>query len=109
MKNTHSFNFLLELIIVILFFTLSSIVFVGLFVKAYRMNEEARIKAEVSTEVQNLVEEFKMTGSLESTSIKKEDYTISATIEGRDCHIEASNHGEILEEVNVIYLEVSYE
>lgn len=109
MKNTHSFNFLLELIIVILFFTCSSIVFVGLFAKAYQMNEEARIKSEVSMEVQNLVEEFKSTGSLEQANIESEDYTISTTVEGNDCHIEAIYGNEMIEEVNVKYLEVSHE
>lgn len=109
MKNTHSFNFLLELIIVILFFTCSSIVFVGLFAKAYQMNEEARIKSEVSKEVQNLVEEFKSTGSLEQANIECKDYRISTTVEENDCHIEATYGNEMIEEVNVKYLEVSHE
>ncbi len=111
MKNTHSFNFLLELIIVILFFTFSSIVFVGLFAKAYQMNEEASVKAEASYALQNIAEEFKMTGRLDSFDKKdmNESYQISVSIEDEDCTIEAIYEGKVIEEIHVKYLEVNHE
>ncbi len=114
MKNTHSFNFLLELIIVILFFTFSSIVFVGLFAKAYQMNEEASVKAEASYVLQNIAEEFKMTGSVDSFDKKdmkdmNDSYQISVSIEDEDCTIEAIYEGKVIEEIHVKYLEVNHE
>ncbi len=111
MKNTHSFNFLLELIIVILFFTFSSIVFVGLFAKAYQMNEEASVKAKASYALQNIAEEFKMTGSIDSFDKKdmNDFYQISVSIEDEDCTIEAIYEGKVIEEIHVKYLEVNHE
>ncbi len=109
MKNTHSFNFLLELIIVILFFTCSSIIFVGLFAKAYQMNEEAKVKAEASYELQNKAEEFKMTGHIESLTTESDAYKINVSIENEDCTLEAIYEGKVIEEIKVKYLEVSYE
>ena len=64
MKNTHPFNFLLELIIVIMCFTFCSIVFVGLFYRSYQMNKEASVKAKASMSVQTLAEEYKMNGDI---------------------------------------------
>ncbi len=111
MKNTHSFNFLLELIIVILFFTFSSIVFVGLFAKAYQMNEEASVKAKASYALQNIAEEFKMTGSIDSFDKKdmNDSYQISVSIEDEDCTIETIYEGKVIEEIHVKYLEVNHE
>ncbi len=109
MKNTHSFNFLLELIIVILFFTISSIVFVGLFAKAYQMNEEANIKADASYELQNLAEEFKMTGVISETTLESDAYKIDIEIEEDTCKLKAIYQGDMIEEITVKYLEVTYE
>ena len=50
MRN-KSFHFLLELLIVIVMFTICSIVFVMLFASASQMNEEANMKYEASLRV----------------------------------------------------------
>ena len=61
MRN-KSFHFLLELLIVIVMFTICSIVFVMLFASASQMNEEANMKYEASLRVNTIVEEIRMHG-----------------------------------------------
>lgn len=61
MRN-KSFHFLLELLIVIVMFTICSIVFVMLFASTSQMNEEANMKYETSLRVNSIVEEIRMHG-----------------------------------------------
>lgn len=68
MRN-KSFHFLLELLIVIVMFTICSIVFVMLFASASQMNEEANMKYEASLRVNSIVEEIRMRGG------KQQEYT----------------------------------
>lgn len=108
MKNTHSFNFLLELIIVIMCFTFSSIVFVGLFYKSYQMNKEASVKAKASMSIQTLAEEYKMNGNIINNS-DYGDYYIKAIVDDDRCHLSAIYNDEVIEEIDVMYLGGQYE
>ena len=108
MKNTHSFNFLLELIIVIICFTFSSIVFVGLFYKSYQMNLKASIKARANMSIQTLAEEYKMNGEIISDS-DYSDYFIEVTIDDNKCHLSAIFDDSVIEEIDVMYLGGLYE
>lgn len=103
MKNTHSFNFLLELIIVIICFTFSSIVFVGLFYRSYQMNKEASVKSKASMSIQTLAEEYKMNGNIAS-STEYDDYHIEVSIEDDTCHLSAIYNDETIEEIDIMYL-----
>lgn len=108
MKNTHSFNFLLELIIVIICFTFSSIVFVGLFYRSYQMNKEAGVKAKASMSMQTLAEEYKMNGEI-VTDLDYGDYYIEVTIEDNKCHLSAIYNNKVVEKIDVMYLGGLYE
>ncbi len=108
MKNTHSFNFLLELIIVIICFTFSSIVFVGLFYKSYQMNLEASIKAKANMSIQTLAEEYKMNGKIISDS-DYSDYFIEVIIDDNKCRLSAIHDDIVIEEIDVMYLGDLYE
>ncbi len=103
MKNTHSFNFLLELIIVIVCFTFCSIVFVGLFYRSYEMNKEASVKSLASMSIQTLAEEYKMNGEIVTDS-DYSDYYIEVTIDDDNCHLSAIYNDEVIEEIDVMYL-----
>lgn len=102
MKNTHSFNFLLEILISIIFFTICSMVFVGLFYLSNKMNKEALIKSECLIEVENIVEEYKNSGSCDLYD--GDDYGIETNVEDNVCHIKAISNKEVLIEVDAVYL-----
>ena len=103
MKNTHSFNFLLELIVVIICFTFCSIIFVGLFFRSYQMNKEANVKSLASMSMQTLAEEYKMNGSI-SSDTEFDDYHIEVVVEENTCHLSAIYNNEVIEEIDVMYL-----
>ncbi len=107
MKRSHSFNFLLELIIVIIFFMLSSIVFVGLFSSSYKMNKKASVVAEISMNIESMATEFRHTGEVKEYN--GDDYCVEVDIDGDKCHLSGydSDHN-LIEEVDVIYLGVDY-
>lgn len=116
MRKSHSFNFLLELLVVIVFFTLCSIVTVSMFAKASSMNTEATLKSETSIQVQNIVEELKMHGYLEETDcsngcvIEKDNYEVRVSHNDNTFVVKAvSKKGLILEEVNIMYLGDAHE
>ncbi len=102
MKNTHSFNFLLEILISIIFFTICSMVFVGLFYLSNKMNKKALIKSECLIEVENIVEEYKNNGSCDLYD--DDDYSIETSVEDNVCHIKAISNKEVLIEVDAVYL-----
>lgn len=108
MKNTHSFNFLLELIIVILCFTLSSIVFVGLFFKSYQMNKEADVKARASMSIQSIAEEYKMNGRIVD-DLNFDDYYIETSIVNGVCNLKAIFNDSVIEEIDIKYLGANHE
>lgn len=56
--NSKTSLFLMELIIVILFFSISAVVCVQLFVNAYSTNESTKMTAQGTVIVQNLAEQF---------------------------------------------------
>ncbi len=56
--NSKTSLFLMELIIVILFFSISAVVCVQLFVNAYSTNESTKMMAQGTVIVQNLAEQF---------------------------------------------------
>ncbi len=107
MKNTHSFNFLLEILISIIFFTICSMVFVGLFYLSNRMNKEALIKSESLVEVESIYEEFKASGKCEDYT--GDDFIVTTNIEDNVCHIKAISDNKVLIEVDSIYLGEAYE
>lgn len=57
-NNSKTSLFLMELIIVILFFSISAVVCVQLFVNAYSTNESTKMTAQGTVIVQNMAEQF---------------------------------------------------
>lgn len=102
MKNTHSFNFLLEILISIIFFTICSMVFVGLFYLSNKMNKEALIKSECLIEVQNIIEKYKNSGSCDLYN--GDEYSIETSVDDNVCHIKAISNKDVLIEVDAVYL-----
>lgn len=107
MKNTHSFNFLLEILISIIFFTICSMVFVGLFYLSNQMNKEALIKTKALSEVTSIYEEFKENGTC--NYYDGDGYSIVSQVDDNVCHIKAISNDKVLIEVDSIYLGDTYE
>lgn len=103
MRN-KSFHFLLELLIVIVMFTICSIVFVMLFTSASQMNEEANMKYEASLKVNSIVEEIRMHGG-EQQEYAYEQYVIDVEKNENTYVITAKDTKEnVLEVVRVKYV-----
>ena len=58
-KKSRSFNFLIELLIVIVFFTISSIVCVNIFYQADLRSKKANNITDASLEMENIIESLK--------------------------------------------------
>lgn len=103
MRN-KSFHFLLELLIVIVMFTICSIVFVMLFASASLMNKEANMKYEASLKVNSIVEEIRMHGG-EQQEYAYEHYVIDVEKNENTYVVTAKDTKEnVLEAVKVKYV-----
>lgn len=103
MRN-KSFHFLLELLIVIVMFTICSIVFVMLFASSSQMNEEANMKYEASLKVNSIVEEIRMHGG-EQQEYAYEQYVIEVEKNENTYVVTAKDTKEnVLEVVKVKYV-----
>lgn len=76
MKKSRSFNFLIELLIVIVFFTISVIICVNIFYQAKIKSELAKNISDATLSVQNLVEYLKV-NNLDNNNYKYDEYEIN--------------------------------
>ena len=104
MRKSKSLNFLLELLLVIILFTFCSIVFVNLFASASKMNKSTDTKYQASIEVESIAEQIRTNGTYQIN--ENESYEIEVTQDDDDYTIIAKdNDGNVLEEVQVMYVE----
>lgn len=104
MRKSKSLNFLLELLLVIILFTFCSIVFVNLFVSASKMNKSTDTKYQASIEVESIAEQIRTNGTYQIN--ENESYEIEVTSDDDTYTIIAKdNDGNVLEEVQVMYVE----
>ncbi|MCI5773389.1 MAG: hypothetical protein MR210_02400 [Erysipelotrichaceae bacterium] len=86
-KKSRSFNFLIELLIVIVFFTITAIVCVNIFYHANHKSKMAMLITDASLTVENIVESLKLDDEILNQADNKENvYTLS--YEGYEVRVE---------------------
>ncbi len=100
----HSLNFLLELLLAIVMFTMCSIVFVNLFASASKKNQMANIKSEASYMVESIAEEIRIRGKYDVVQ-KQDGFWIDIDEKDGTYLIRAIDEdGNVLEKIQVKYL-----
>lgn len=110
MKQRHSLNFLLELLLSIVMFSVCAIVFVKLFALASLKNKNAEIKSAASIEIESIAEEIRMHGNYKESCengcrMQRKEYSIVVDAKQEDFHIYAlDKEDKMIEEIRVKYL-----